>query len=106
MDIPVIVLINKGSASAAEIVAGALRDFKRATVVGEISFGKGSVQTPFDLSQGAGLHITTGKWLLPKGDSIHKTGVKPDVEVTWEDVANATADAQLAKAVELLLNKN
>ena len=106
LDIPVIVLINKGSASAAEIVAGALRDFKRATVVGEISFGKGSVQTPFDLSQGAGLHITTGKWLLPKGDSIHKTGVKPDVEVTWEDVANATADAQLAKAVELLLNKN
>jgi carboxyl-terminal processing protease len=102
LDIPVIVLINKGSASAAEIVAGALRDYKRATLVGETSFGKGSVQTPEDLKGGAGLHITTGKWLLPKGDSISKIGVKPDVEVLL-DTQEATADAQLAKAVELLL---
>ncbi|MBI5448776.1 S41 family peptidase [Candidatus Gottesmanbacteria bacterium] len=103
LDIPLIVLINKGSASASEIVAGALRDYKRATLVGETSFGKGSVQTPQELGGGAGLHITTAKWLLPKGDWIHKIGVKPDVEVKIDDVTNATGDAQLAKAVELLL---
>lgn len=103
LDIPLVVLVNKGSASAAEIVAGALRDYKRATIVGETTFGKGSVQTPFDIAQGAGLHITTGKWLLPKGDSIAKVGVKPDVEVKLDDTIDATRDAQLAKAVELLL---
>ncbi len=103
LDLPMIVLVNKGSASAAEIVAGALRDHKRATIVGETTFGKGSVQTPMELKGGAGLHITTGKWLLPNGDSIAKVGVKPDVEVKLEDTATATTDAQLAKAVELLL---
>lgn len=99
----VVVLINKGSASAAEIVAGALRDYKRATIVGETSFGKGSVQTPEDLPGGAGLHITTGKWLLPKGDSISKKGITPDVTVSLPDDVTATTDTQLAKAVELLL---
>ena len=102
LTIPVVVLVNKGSASAAEIVAGALRDYKRATLVGETTFGKGSVQTPEELPGGAGLHITTGKWLLPKGDSIQKTGVTPDVLVPMEEF-DATADAQLAKAIELLL---
>jgi len=103
LDIPLVVLVNKGSASAAEIVAGALRDYKRATIVGETTFGKGSVQTPFDLTQGAGLHITTGKWLLPKGETIAKVGVKPDVEVKLDDATTATTDGQLAKAIELLL---
>lgn len=103
LTIPMVVLVNKGSASAAEIVAGALRDFKRATIVGEMTFGKGSVQTPQELTGGAGLHITTGKWLLPKGDSISKVGVKPDVEVKLDDTPEASRDAQLAKAVELLL---
>lgn len=103
LDIPLVVLVNKGSASAAEIVAGALRDYKRATIVGETTFGKGSVQTPQELKGGAGLHITTGKWLLPKGDSISKVGVKPDVEVKLDDASTATTDAQLAKAIELLL---
>lgn len=103
LDIPLVVLVNKGSASAAEIVAGALRDYKRATIVGETTFGKGSVQTPFDIAQGTGLHITTGKWLLPKGDSISKVGVKPDVEVKLDDASTATTDAQLGKAVELIL---
>jgi carboxyl-terminal processing protease len=102
LDIPLVVLINKGSASASEIVAGALRDFKRATIIGETSYGKGSVQTPEDLPGGSSVHITTGKWLLPKGDSISKVGVKPDILVEMED-ATATTDAQLAKAVELLL---
>lgn len=102
LDIPLVVLVNKGSASASEIVAGALKDYERATLVGEVTFGKGSVQTPQELSGGAGLHITTGKWLLPKGDSISKVGVKPDIEIEL-DSTEATADAQLAKAIELLL---
>jgi len=103
LTIPVVVLINKGSASAAEIVSGALRDYKRATLIGETSFGKGSVQTPEELPGGAGLHITTGKWLLPKGDSINKKGVTPDVVVSLPDDVTATTDSQLAKAVEVLL---
>jgi len=102
LTIPLVVLINKGSASASEIVAGALRDYKRATLVGETSYGKGSVQTPQDLAGGAGLHITTGRWLLPKGDSINKKGVTPDILVAAEST-EATGDGQLAKAIELLL---
>lgn len=102
LDIPLVVLINKGSASASEIVAGALRDHKRATLVGETSFGKGSVQTPQELRDGSSIHITTGKFLLPKGDWIHKKGVKPDVMVEMKDF-DASRDGQLAKAVELLL---
>ncbi len=102
LDIPLIVLINKGSASASEIVAGALRDYQRATLVGETSFGKGTVQTPEDLPDGSSIHITTGRWLLPKGDSISQKGITPDVLVPMEEF-DATRDAQLAKAIELLL---
>lgn len=101
-DIPLVVLINKGSASAAEIVAGALKDHKRATIVGVTSFGKGSVQTPQELTGGSSVHITTGKWLLPNGDWIHKKGITPDVEVKL-DSSEATQDAQLLNAIELLL---
>lgn len=102
LSIPMVVLINKGSASAAEIVSGALRDYKRATLIGETSFGKGSVQTPEDLPDGSSVHITTGRWLLPHGDSISKKGITPDIMLTMES-ANATADAQLEKAVDLLV---
>ena len=102
-DIPMVVLINKGSASAAEIVAGALKDHKRATIVGETSFGKGSVQTPQELTGGASLHVTTGKWLLPSGEWINKKGITPDVEVKSDLITSATTDAQLEKAIELLL---
>ncbi len=102
LTIPMVVLINKGSASAAEIVSGALHDYKRATLVGETSFGKGSVQTPEDLPDGSSVHITTGRWLLPNGDSISKKGITPDIVIPMDSVS-ATADAQLEKAVELLL---
>lgn len=102
LSIPMVVLMNKGSASAAEIVSGALRDYKRATLVGETSFGKGSVQTPEDLPDGSSVHITTGRWLLPNGDSISKKGITPDIVVAT-DATNASADAQLEKAVELLV---
>jgi carboxyl-terminal processing protease len=101
LTIPMVVLINKGSASAAEIVSGAIQDYKRATLVGETSFGKGSVQTPEDLADGSSVHITTGRWLLPNGGSISKKGITPDIVITT-DATTATADAQLEKAVELL----
>jgi carboxyl-terminal processing protease len=101
-DIPLVVLINKGSASAAEIVSGALKDYKRAKVVGETSFGKGSVQTPYELTQGASVHITTGKWLLPNGDSISEKGISPDIQVLY-DYADPAADTQLAAAIQVLL---
>jgi carboxyl-terminal processing protease len=102
-DIPLVVLINKGSASASEIVAGALKDRKRATIVGETSFGKGSVQTPQELSGGASLHVTTGRWLTPSGTSISKKGIIPDVEVKLDTASEASQDAQLAKAIEIIL---
>ncbi len=101
-DIPLVILINKGSASAAEIVAGALRDLRQATLVGETTFGKGSVQTPYELTGGAGVHITTGKWLIPSGASISKVGVKPDVEVL-RTTTGETDDPVLAKGIEVLL---
>jgi carboxyl-terminal processing protease len=103
LDIPLVVLINKGSASASEIVAGALKDQKRATLVGDVSFGKGSVQTPEDLPGGSSLHVTTGRWLTPSGVSISKKGITPDVLVKLDPSAEASADAQLSKAIELLL---
>lgn len=100
--IPLVVLINKGSASASEIVAGALRDYARAKLVGETSFGKGSIQEAQELSSGAGLHITTAKWILPKGDWINGKGIKPDIEVKMDE-KNPQADPQLEKAIEILV---
>ena len=104
LDMPIVVLLNKGSASAAEITAGALRDLRHATIIGETSFGKGTVQTPEDLPDGSSVHITTGRWLLPGGDSITKKGITPDIVIEWDGL-EASRDAQLARAVELLLQK-
>ncbi len=101
-NIPLVVLINKGSASASEIVAGALSDHKRATLIGEISFGKGTIQKAEELAGGAGLHITVAKWLTPNGTFVHKKGITPDVVVA-SDENESDNDVQLAKAIEYLL---
>jgi carboxyl-terminal processing protease len=98
---PLVVLINNGSASASEIVAGALQETKRAKVVGEKSFGKGTIQEAEDLAGGAGLHVTIARWLLPSGKSIDKEGVKPDLEVKTAE--EDSEDIQLQKAIELLV---
>ena len=101
--LPTIVLINAGSASASEIVAGALHDNKVAQLVGEKSFGKGSVQEIKNLPDGAQLKVTVAHWYTPNGLNINKEGIKPDVEVklTAEDF-NASRDPQLDKALDLL----
>lgn len=101
-DIPMVVLINKGSASASEIVAGALKDYNRAKLIGETSFGKGTIQQAEDLGDGAGLHVTIAKWLTPKETWVHEKGLKPDITVALDE-KNPSHDTQLEKAVEELI---
>jgi carboxyl-terminal processing protease len=104
---PVVVLVNGGTASASEIVAGAFRDHGRGLLVGEKTYGKGSVQSIIDLKGGAGLKLTTARYYAPKGGSIQGTGFVPDVVVgptTSQEVGEGwyKGDAPLTKAVELL----
>jgi len=109
-----IVLVNKGSASASEIVAGALQDHGRATIVGTSTFGKGLVQTVMPLSRGRAIKLTTSRYFTPSGDSIHETGITPDVFVEdtpgFPDLRLAgnvdrERDAQLLEAIERLLHR-
>jgi carboxyl-terminal processing protease len=102
-DIPLAVLVNGGSASAAEIVAGALQDRERAVLIGETTFGKGSVQLPHTLSDGSELRVTIRRWFTPNDRAIHGEGLIPDIEVpfTLED-AEADRDPQLDRAIEYL----
>ena len=102
--IPLVLLINKGSASASEIVAGAIQDYKRGLVLGEQSFGKGTVQEVMPLQDGSSLRLTIAKWFTPNGINISEKGITPDqeVEMTIEDYLE-DRDPQLDAAVEYLL---
>lgn len=104
-DTPLVVLVDGGSASASEIVAGAIQDAGAGTLIGEKTFGKGSVQLPNTLSDGSQLRVTIARWFTPKDREIHGIGLTPDIEVaspTTEDIA-AGRDPQLDRAVEFLL---
>ena len=100
---PMVVLINGGSASASEILSGALKDNHRATIVGKKSFGKGLVQEINKLPGGSAMHITIQKYLTPNGTDINKKGIEPDIEVdiTADDI-KAERDPQLQKANDVL----
>lgn len=100
---PVVVLVNGGSASASEILSGAMRDVSKVKLVGEKTFGKGTIQEPRQLEGGAGVHITIAKWLTPNGTWVHEKGLEPDVEV--KDNPDTEEDEQLLKAQEVVLQK-
>ena len=101
-DMKTIVLVNNATASASEIVAGALKDYKKATILGTKTYGKGVVQTMLELSGGSLLKITTAHWYTPEGQTINKTGISPNVEVerSYSDI-NSGKDPQLDKAKTL-----
>jgi len=108
---PLVVLVDRGSASGAEIVAGALRDHGRATLMGERTFGKGSVQTVMPLPDGQALKLTTSRYFTPSGASIHERGIEPDVslasvqppEVAGQDAA---ADPAVRSALQYLRDRS
>ena len=113
-DTPLVILVNNGSASASEIVAGALQDHNRATVIGTSTFGKGLVQTVMPLSRGRAIKLTTSRYYTPSGDSIHETGISPDIHVDGSDEfpgysmnlgVDRENDAQLVEALEFLRNQ-
>lgn len=106
-DIPTVVLVDGGSASGSEIVAGALQDYGYATLVGTQTFGKGSVQDYRELADGSAVKITVAEWFTPNGRTINQTGITPDVEVefTLED-ANEERDPQKEKAYEILTGQS
>ncbi len=103
----VVVLIDEGSASASEILAGALKVHKNAVLVGKKSFGKGSIQEPVEFPDGGSLHVTVQKWLLPDKTWIHQKGINPDVEVSvdFDKLKNEKIDTQLEKAKEVANSK-
>ena len=106
---PLVVLVNSGSASASEILAGALQDNLRAKLVGEQTFGKGSIQSLFDLPDGSGMAVTIAKYETPNHKNINKVGIKPDLEVSTENLLpedfGQAADAQYKAAIDVLFTE-
>ena len=104
--VPLAVLVNGGSASASEIVAGAIQETRRGVLIGEQTFGKGTVQIPYTLSDGSELRVTIAEWLTPKGQQINHEGIVPDIVVKrTQDDFKAGRDPQLDRAVEHLLEQ-
>ncbi len=104
VNVPMVVLVDQGSASASELIAGALQDHGRATIVGMQTFGKGSVQTWRELSNGGGIRITISRWYTPNGTSVSDVGITPDIVVPYEpEEISGDTDNQRAAAVEILL---
>ncbi len=104
-DIPLVILIDQGSASASEVLAGAVRDRGRGTLMGVTSFGKGTVQSWKELSNGGGVRITIARWITPDGTWVHKDGLEPDVNVTLpEEGSELFSDSQLQAAIDYLLD--
>ena len=104
-------IVNSGSASASEIVAGALQDHNRALIVGTATFGKGLVQTVVPLSKGRAIKLTTSRYYTPSGDSIHEVGITPDIfvddtpgfpDLSLSGLLDREADTQLAEAIDYL----
>ena len=107
LDVPMAVLVNGGSASASEVLTGALKDYEKATVIGTKTFGKGIVQTVIPLGDGTGISITTSKYYSPKGVCIHGVGITPDITVEMDESKqiselSSAEDIQLQKAIEVL----
>ena len=111
LDYPIAVLINGESASASEILAGAVKDYQYGTLIGTTTFGKGIVQTIFPLENGDAVKLTTAKYFTPKGNYIHGVGIEPDIELEYEYLdKDATSydeayDNQIQKAIEVLKDK-
>ncbi len=113
INVPLVVLTNGGTASASEIVSGAVRDHKAGTLIGTTTFGKGLVQTVIPLIDGTGIKVTTARYYTPSGECIQKKGIKPDIEVPLPDnlkdkpisELNRAEDVQLQKAIEVIKTK-
>ena len=101
--LPIVVLVNGGSASSSEILAGALQDNKAATILGTKTYGKGVIQTIMPLSDGGGLSITTAQYYTPNGKTVHKKGIIPDVKIDLK--ATDKEDVQLKKAIDIIKKK-
>jgi carboxyl-terminal processing protease len=106
-NVPLVILINEGSASASEIMAGAIADHKRGIIMGTQSFGKGTVQSVENFSDGSSMRITIAQWFTPNGTSVNKVGLKPDIvkEISEDDITNKV-DSQKNAAAEYLRNLN
>ena len=102
-DIPMVVLVNQGSASASEIVAGAIQDRERGLLIGMTTLGKGSVQIPNDLYDGSQLRVTIARWYTPNEQEIHGNGLIPDIEVEFPVDTPVGEDPQLDRAIEYML---
>lgn len=104
-DKPIAILVNEHSASASEVFAGAMQDYEKAVLVGTTTFGKGIVQSVFDLTDGTALKLTTSKYYTPKGRNIHGIGLEPDIKVEWGEQKGSEIDNQVQSAIEYLKKK-